>query len=300
MNTRDLPCALIGAGRAGGALAIALHNAGYRFDTIVSKDPTDAERLATKVDARQYGVNIALLPPVNGLIFVTVPDSEISPVADAIAAAGKIVPDATIAVHLSGALGSDIMKSMREKHASTLAFHPAQTFAAGIEDRSVFEDIYFDLEGDERACQAGHSLAQDLHAHALEMSPEQRVLLHAAMTVTSNYSAVLLEIAESLAAGADCDIETAKALLRPLAKKSIANCFESSPGQALTGPAARGDIEVIERHLEVIDAIDKNYGDAYRILGQIAGAIANKRGSISRETLSELKNTLGRPGKENG
>jgi predicted short-subunit dehydrogenase-like oxidoreductase (DUF2520 family) len=57
---------------------------------------------------------------------------------------------------------------------------------------------------------------------------------------------------------------------------------------ALTGPVARGDDEIVSRHLSDIDEKLPQFSDLYRLLGKYTLDIAAKRGEISSDAQQKL------------
>ncbi len=98
--------ALVGPGRAGGAVAGALVAAGWQLTGVAGRDPAAASVRAT---AARFGAAVGTPREVVGgvdLVVVATPDHAIDAVATAIADA--VAPDALV-VHLSGARGLDAL-----------------------------------------------------------------------------------------------------------------------------------------------------------------------------------------------
>ena len=67
---------------------------------------------------------------------------------------------------------------------------------------------------------------------------------------------------------AGVDPEEAPALLAPLALTSLKNAAIAQPARALTGPAARGDTEVINRHLAALSEVPGSAEAVYEVMLQ--------------------------------
>ncbi len=72
---------------------------------------------------------------------------------------------------------------------------------------------------------------------------------HAAACVAANHLVALLAQVERVAAAAGVPAQPFYAL----AAATLANARDRGAGAALTGPAARGDVATIERHLDTLD-----------------------------------------------
>lgn len=291
MDSSGLTFQLIGAGRAGRSLSLAMAHAGYRFTWIGSKHTANSEKLAQQIGVSAYGVGFEGFPDIAEFLIIAVPDSEIALVASDAVAAG-VVGKRTIAAHLSGALGSDVMSKLRAAGASVMAFHPAQTLTPRSDPDLVFKDICFDMEGDDAACVLGKRIAHDLGAVSVRLTPEQRIISHLAMTMTSNYTVSLVHMAEKIMMSAGLSNEIAQKLLRPLFLNTVHNISAYGALNALTGPVSRGDVNVIKRHLDILASMEYEYQAVYKGLAHIALGIALERGDVSVEKAEEIRKLL--------
>ncbi|HKO02387.1 MAG TPA: DUF2520 domain-containing protein, partial [Thermoanaerobaculia bacterium] len=103
-------------------------------------------------------------------------------------------------------------------------------------------------------------IADGAGARFAEITAQQKVLYHAAAVFGSNYVAALLDIAEEL-----IGIENARDDLAALARSAIDNWRAHDDARRFTGPAARGDDEVMERHLLALSG-DAQVAEIYRLL----------------------------------
>ena len=291
MNSSGLTCQLIGAGRAGRSLSLAMAHAGYRFTWIGSKHTANSEKLARQLGASAYGVGFEGFPDRAGFLIIAVPDSEIARVASDAIDAG-VVAKGTIAAHLSGALGSDVLSGLRAVGAPVMAFHPAQTLTLESDPDSVFRGICFDMEGDSAACTLGKRIAHDLGAVSVRLTPEQRIISHLAMTISSNYTVSLVRMAEKIMMSAGISNEIAQKMLHPLFLNTVHNISACGTLNALTGPVSRGDVNVIKRHLDILASKEYEYQAVYKGLAQIALGIALERGDVSVEKAEEIRKLL--------
>ncbi|HPP54404.1 MAG TPA: DUF2520 domain-containing protein, partial [Thermoguttaceae bacterium] len=68
--------------------------------------------------------------------------------------------------------------------------------------------------------------------------------------------------------------------------------FRLGPVHALTGPIARGDVSVVEREINALDAWVPEYGRLYRALGRIAWQLAQSAGHAAPESLQKIRSLL--------
>src|SRR5262245_9483157 len=115
----------VGAGRAGTALARALAAVGWPVVAIASRTPASAARLAAQLPVAQAVSNAQAVADAAELVFLTVPDSAIGPVA---ASVGWRPHHAV--VHTSGVDTLAPLATARGAGALVGGLHPLQTFAA--------------------------------------------------------------------------------------------------------------------------------------------------------------------------
>jgi predicted short-subunit dehydrogenase-like oxidoreductase (DUF2520 family) len=242
--------AIIGAGRAGSALAIAAHEAGYRVAAVASRRGEVARRLAETVGAR------AAVSPLDAvmaadLTLLAVPDDAITSVAAAIAAGGAPLEGRGV-VHLGARFGPEVIASLRVAGAEIGVLHPLQALA-GPASASLLHGASFriDATGRLRANLLGFVAA--LGAHPLEIDPAQAVLYHAAAVLAGNAPLALLAEATRLLEAAGASREAAHEALAALLEGAARNARLAGPAAALTGPVARGDTDAITAHLDALE-----------------------------------------------
>lgn len=80
--------------------------------------------------------------------------------------------------------------------------------------------------------------------------------------------------------------------MRPIVRETLENTLEHEPAKALTGPIARGEIEVVNKHLEALENWDSPVSNLYRQLGAFAIEISRKKGVASEENLKVIERLL--------
>ena len=168
-------------------------------------------------------------------VLLTVPDGAIETVA-------RQCPTNRPLLHSSGATDLEALGP----HPLPGSFHPLMTFPGpdvGIPDVT---NVPVALAGCDDALAVGRQLASLLGMHAFEVHGDRR-LYHAAAVMAGNFATVLLAEAAGILDRADIGEELPGPLLAPLALQSLKFAMQD-PRRALTGPAARGDHEVIEMH----------------------------------------------------
>ncbi len=284
---------IIGCGRAARTLAAIWQRAGIvDVAAITNRTVGSALAAAEFVGAGEAVSDIAAMPDA-GLWMIGVGDDRIESVATGLAASQRLRPG-DIVFHLSGALGSEQLAACRGAGAHCASLHPAHSFADPRRSLRAIIGCRCVVEGDDTAISALEPLVEALGAVMLEIDPEQKIVYHAGMVFASNFIVALL--GDSLAAVSAAGIPDAEAagLLGPLLQGSVANTFASGVEQALTGPIARGDAELVAAQLEALERALPDVAARYRTLGLAASAIAARSGNTDPQALARIDALLGR------
>lgn len=280
---------IIGVGGLGNSLARALSTADVSIKSIFNRTVDKAKHLAGELN-----INISTTFPsdetqLGNIIFITVSDSAIEPVADRLIDISESFDGKTI-VHCSGTESASLLKDFRSKGGIIASLHPLQTFNEQSKP-SDFEDIYFSLQGDKSAFPQLKRIAKKLGAKTLEVTEDQKSHLHAAAVMASNYLNTLLDAAVETAAIGNLDPDEAKKALMPLVKTTLRNVESQSFEEALSGPIKRGDLPTVGHHLDLLEEQPELLA-LYRILGQRAVKLAKKSQSLDHDTAQKIVNLL--------
>ena len=228
---------IIGGGRAAWAFGSTWRRIGWPIAGIAlrSDGPIAGLLQTTKRSA-------ADLVKQSELILIAVSDRSISEVAT------SIPPTSAIIFHPSG-----IATSVR----GGFSLHPLKALPP-VGEPSDLQNALLVFEGQHR--DVAQRMADAAGARFAEITPEQKVLYHAAAVFGSNYVAALLDIAEEL-----IGIEHARNDLAALAESAIENWRAHSGTERFTGPAARGDSAVLQRHIAAL-ASRPQLAEIYRLL----------------------------------
>jgi predicted short-subunit dehydrogenase-like oxidoreductase (DUF2520 family) len=278
---------VIGSGRLGTALALALCRKGLELKFLADSSPAKAKQARTLIGQGRATGDNRLAVSSAGLIFICVPDDLIPEVVMEISAVelkGKFV------FHTSGALSSELLLPLARKGARVASFHPAQTFAEPVSEPGIFKGIYIGLEGQPEAVEVGKKLAARLGAQALLLSAAEKPLYHLALSISSNFLVILLSEVKELLKTAGLEESTVLEILTPLLNKTLRNVKNLGVESSLTGPVVRGDLKTVKKHL-AITARKPGLDMVYRALALEALQLAEKRG-LGREKIKALKRLL--------
>jgi predicted short-subunit dehydrogenase-like oxidoreductase (DUF2520 family) len=208
---------VIGPGRAGRSLAGALQGRGWTLSGFLGRHD-DPRTAAVDVD----------------LCVIATPDGAVASTAVKVA-----TQSSTVVVHLSGALGLDVL-APHERRASIHPLVPLPDAERGAV--ALTGGAWFAVAGDSLA----RSVVADLGGQVVEVDDQSRVAYHAAACIASNHVVALLAQAERVAATAGVPL----AAYLDLVRATVDNVAALGARAALTGPAARGDWATIAAHLD--------------------------------------------------
>jgi len=290
-----LPVTIVGAGAVGRALARRLAARGFRIAAVVSRNAADARALADRVadDAGSRptaAASVDALPGATRLVMLCVPDDAVPEVAAALADVDHPWPD-TLAAHTSGALTTEALAPLAHRGASTLSFHPVQTFTARTPP-SAFDGIVVTVEGDAAAQSVGEAVAARLGAQPVRVSRVEKARYHSAAALASNGLVALMAAVRDVLATADIEGDTAAAFVRPLVTETWRNLQAQSPEEALTGPVARGDRGTVRAHLAALSATAPHLVGLYVELAGEMLRLAERDGRLSADAAAAMRDTL--------
>lgn len=242
---------IVGAGRAGSALALAAHDAGYEIATVASRRGEVARSLAETVGARAVATPLEVVTSAD-LTLLAVPDGALPGVAATIAASGVALRGRAV-VHLGARLDTRVIASLRGAAADTGVLHPLQALA-GPASAALLEGAFFRIDARGTLRERLMALVTALGAHPLEIDPDRAALYHAAAVLAGNAPLALLAESTRLLEAAGVSRADAHAALAALMEGAARNARRAGPAAALTGPVARGDTAAIAAHLDALAA----------------------------------------------
>ncbi len=282
MPAAKLKLGFIGAGRAGTGLATGFARAGRNVVAVASRSIASARALVKRVRGARACAPQEVADRAD-LVFLTVPDDAIEPVASGIRwRAGSAC------VHCSGAADLDALKKAAADGALTGGFHPLHMFGEPGESPDALAGCAIALAGPDALLEKLERLARSLGAKPLRLPEGGRALYHAAANFSGAFVIALIQ--ETIALWKKLGIAEADALaaLLPLLRGTVDNVERLGAAGGLGSAVARGDVGTIRRHL---DALAKNAPDSlelYRILSLRTIPLALAKGTLKPETAKEI------------
>lgn len=180
---------------------------------------------------------------------------------DAIEEVAKKIPQYnSIVAHTSGSVP---MEAVARHHRCAGVLYPLQTFSKEAE--MVYSDIPVFIEAtDIQSADTLKRIAYHFTSSVYDASSAIRRTLHIAAVFGCNFVNHLYAYAADELKGAGLPFD----ILRPLAVRTLEKAFDSGhPERMQTGPAARGDINILKEHLRQLEGKTEAQ-NIYRLLSQ--------------------------------
>ena len=280
---------IIGTGRLGTALAIALAGEGYSIRALVAHRRESARRAAALLDGSTRVLAVKQLaesaPPE--LLIIATPDDQIAKVAEMLS---KLNWSASTVLHTSGALSASVLSPLRKKGWSTGSLHPLVSVSEPKAGARLLRGAFWSVEGDRRAIRLGKTIVRDLDGNSFSITSENKPLYHAAAVMASGNVTAVFDVAIEMLAECGLTRRQAQSALLPLLASAVRNLEELDPARALTGTFMRGDVETVKRHLA---SLKDNQAalEIYRLLGRRSLDLASSR--LDPAVVKRIKRLIG-------
>jgi predicted short-subunit dehydrogenase-like oxidoreductase (DUF2520 family) len=280
---------IVGTGRLGLALGLALHRAGavraLAFSGRVPSPPAHP-LFDGPSPAAAYFADEAI-PPDFDAVVVAVPDDALAEMAARWRSAGcrRRFPSSTPAA--AGA--RRCLRRWRRRGtrwAPCIRWRRSRTPCAGRTGSAARTGGW---RGTRRRPGRPSASSARWTATCWHVAPGGKALYHAAAVFASNYAVALLSVAEGVMVRGGADPANARAALAMLAGGAVRNVAEHGPSAALTGPIARGDAETVALHLSRLSADERA---VYSVLGREALRLA-RAGGLDAAAADRLGRLLG-------
>ena len=228
---------ILGAGRVATHMAKALHKNGHKIDAVWSRTMESAQRLARVVDSSPVN-DISVLPTDADAYIIAVKDSALQEVI-AKATKGR---ETRLFLHTAGSMPLSVFEGYTENGG---VFYPMQTFS--MEREVDFRAIPLFIEGaDARIRQ----LAESISEHVYELSSDDRKYLHLAAVFACNFANNCYTLAAEVLEKKGLPFD----VMLPLVDETARKVHELHPKEAQTGPAIRGDKNVMAAQAALLDS----------------------------------------------
>jgi len=245
---------LIGTGNLAWYLGPALENSGHSILEVFGRDQKRTKAMQERLYNATLQKDLDFSRSDSKIFILAISDDAIEEVAKAI-----ILPDNAVLVHTSGS--QPIEKLGFAATENTGVFYPLQTFTKG--EKVDFEDIPLLIEAyNHYVRDILMDVAKSISKKAYDIFAEDRMAIHLAAVFACNFTNYMFYISDTLLKKHHFDL----GILRPLIAETLNKSLNIGPENSQTGPARRGDLETLDRHMTYLK--DQDVQDLYRILSQ--------------------------------
>ena len=226
--------AMIGRGRVATHMSKALLKAGHG---VVSVNSRTLEELPQDAD----------------VYIIAVKDSALQDVIRQLTNLLKTKNDAPLIVHTAGSMPLSVFEGYAENGG---VFYPMQTFS--MKREVDFREIPLFIEGKDKRIR---ELAESISEHVYELSSDDRKYLHLAAVFACNFTNHCYTLAAEVLEKKGLPFD----VMLPLVDETARKVHELHPHEAQTGPAVRGDENVMNAQAALLDGRNK---EIYELLSK--------------------------------
>lgn len=232
---------VLGAGRVATHLAPALVRVGYSLSQVWSRTEESARQVAESLGVA-YTTDLDSVVTDADIYIVSVADKALPEVAERLCQRANRM---ALFLHTAGSIGIEVWQHCCVEHYGIL--YPLQTFSKErvVDMREV--SLFVEASSEETLALT-EALARSLSDKVFCADSRRRAQLHIAAVFACNFANAMYDAAYRLLAEEGIPFE----VLLPLIDETAAKVHTLTPREAQTGPAVRGDREVMQRHLEAL------------------------------------------------
>lgn len=248
-----LKITLIGAGNVATHLGRALGEVAD-INAVYSRNLHNATSLASELGEGVIATDsLSNLPTDSDIYIISVVDDAIRPIVEATA-----YINGGIWAHTSGSTPMEVFAGVRDRYG---VFYPLQTFS---KTKMVdVRQVPMLIEGSSpEVASILYSLAEGISKNVRYVDSKGREHLHIAAVFACNFVNYMWTQADSLLRPAGLDIS----VLMPLLEETLDKMRHVTPYEGQTGPARRGDLAIIEKHLRQLS--DPHQHQLYEIISE--------------------------------
>jgi len=290
LHPAQLAVGVVGAGRAGTAMAVALSRAGHR---VVAASAVSQESLS-RIGRSLPGAVVARPEQVveqADLVLLTVPDDALADLVAGLAATGVRLEGRLLA-HASGRHGLDVLEPAVRRGALPLALHPVMTFTGRADDAAKLTGVSFGVTAPAQLRLVAEALVVEMGGEPVFIAEENRGLYHAGLASAANHLVTLVVQSSDLLR--EAGVPDPARMLGPLLSAALENVLALGD-LALTGPVARGDAETVAAHVQAIAAAAPEALGAYLAMARLTADRALAAGTLSASDAQRLLGALSGP-----
>lgn len=217
MSDGRLSVGIIGAGPVGTVLGQALAAAGHRIVGIATSSQENIERAESLLPDVAV-VSVPAILESADLVLLAIPADQLAPTVNGIAEA-NMWRSGQLVAHTAGEFGISVLAPASQQGVIALAIHPAMSFTGTSIDLARIRESYFAVAAPAIALPIAQALVIEMGAEPIVISEENRATYFEAISVATNFSAMIVNQAIGLLEGAG--IDNARGVLGPVLRSSV-------------------------------------------------------------------------------
>lgn len=243
----------IGSGNVATVLGRLLKQKGFIIDEVAGRNKMHAHNLAQELNASP--VDIETISKNSDIYIIAVNDDAIETVTN------QLIVEEKIIVHTCGSVSINVLKNASKNFG---VLYPLQSLRKEISYSPV---IPFLIDANNNYSKSIITkLATSVSDNIIYANDEQRMQYHLSAVIVSNFTNYLFSLTKEYCKTNNIDF----ALLIPLIKEVVNRLRTFNPAEMQTGPAMRGDISTIRKHLALL----KNFSQLQHIYEVMSGSIS--------------------------
>ncbi len=240
----------IGAGNVASHIAPAIERSGAgRIRQVYSRTFNNAQALAEKLRDAKATDDLSQILPDADIYIISIKDDSIGEIAQ------KLSPNNALWLHTSGSVNMEVLSALSPRYG---VFYPMQTFSknAPLE----MSEVPLFIEGSSQEVEKEiESFAAKTFDKVYHADSELRRKMHIAAVFSCNFTNYMWVIADELLRKEGLTFD----VMKPLMEETLRKAFANTPEQGQTGPAVRGDKNIMEKHEALLSESDR---EVYRLL----------------------------------
>ncbi len=228
---------IVGAGNVATVLGRLIKKAGHEVLQVVSRKADNAAVLAKELGCA-FADNSGVLDKSADLYLIAVTDTAMSQLDETYHLGKKLV------VHTAGSVSKEVLKNVTYNYG---VLYPLQSLRK--QNMELQQDIPLLIDANTaEALKTLQEFADTISGSVNIATDEQRLKLHVAAVLVSNFTNHLYALAADYCNKEGADFK----LLLPLIEETALRLRYHLPGEMRTGPAARKDIQTLQKHLGLL------------------------------------------------
>jgi predicted short-subunit dehydrogenase-like oxidoreductase (DUF2520 family) len=253
--SKNIQVSFIGSGNLAWHLAPALDNSDFSVQEVYSRNPAHAALLVERLYQANVKASLDFSTSSSQVFIIATADEVIEEIVQEI-----VLPDDAILTHTSGSQPLNILGYAATQNLGV--FYPLQTFSKT--KKIDFKDIPIFIESATPSTEKVlRAMANALSTNVIPINSYDRKALHVAAVFASNFTNHMLLIAQDIMKEHSLSYDWLKPLIAEMINKSLS----IGPENAQTGPARRGDLEILDKHIEFLQD-NHSTAELYRVVSQ--------------------------------